>query len=358
MEIIKEIAQQLTKWLVQGILVNGGIITIIYFVFWKFFKNKIKNFRIQLYQRADAAQIKSEIINAIGTTLMGAFFGSIVYFLSTHGYTKVYSDINAHHKFFAYAGFFVLLIVDDTWFYWSHRLLHHPKIYKYVHAVHHKSIDVTPYTSLSFHPLEAFIATFWILPFSFIFPMYLPALGVLQLYGLYDNMKSHLGYEFFPTKFNKSWLRFLSTSTYHNMHHSKFNCNYGVHFRFWDKIMGTEFKEYEQEYNSIKNRANGIVISEIENKTNNSLGSVVVNYRGTSQVNINQNETILESLIRQEILVPYACKKGNCGTCKCQLLKGEVDIKPSRAITQEEINEGKILICQSIPISEKVEIKV
>ncbi len=358
MEIIKELAQQLTKALVQGILANGGIITIIYFIFWKFLKNKIKNFRIQFKQRADAAQIKSEIINAIGSTLMGAFFSCIVYYLSIQGYTKVYTNINDYNNFFAYAGFFVLLFMDDTWFYWSHRLLHHPKIYKYVHSVHHKSIDVTPYTSLSFHPVEAFIATFWILPFSFVFPMYLPALGILQLYGLYDNIKSHLGYEFFPTKFNKSWLRFLSTSTYHNMHHSKFNGNYGVHFRFWDKLMGTEFKEYEQEYDIVKSRANGITNDSISRQNSQAIASVTVNYKGTSQISINKGETILESLIRQNITVPYACKRGNCGTCKCQLVKGEVDTKPSRAITQEEIDNGQILICQSTPKTEAIEIKV
>ena len=358
MEIISALAAQLTKGLLQGILVNGSIITIIYLIFWKFLKTKIKNFRIQINQRADAAQIKSEIINAIGATLMGASFSCIIYFLSEKGYTQVYTNLHDHHPFFAYAGFFILLFLDDTWFYWSHRLLHHPKIYKYVHAVHHKSIDVTPYTSLSFHPLEAFIATFWILPVSFLFPMYLPALAVLQIYGLYDNIKSHLGYEFFPTKFNKSWLGFLSTSTYHNMHHSKFNGNYGVHFRFWDKLMGTEFKDYEQEFDTIKNRANGIITEQETTDYATIIGNIMVNYKGTHQISINNDETILDALIRQEIAVPYACKKGNCGTCKCELTKGDVDTKPSRAITQEEIDKGLILICQSKMVSENIEVKV
>ena len=29
------------------------------------------------------------------------------------------------------------LVVEDTWHYWMHRLLHHHSIYKYVHKVHH-----------------------------------------------------------------------------------------------------------------------------------------------------------------------------------------------------------------------------
>jgi Delta7-sterol 5-desaturase len=358
MEIVKILLEEIAKGFAKGFFMNGAILTVVYLIFWKLFAAKIKNFRIQFKQRADAKQIKREIINSIGASLSGALYGSIVFYLSTKGYTKVYTDINEYNTFFAYSGFFILLIIDDAWFYWTHRLLHHPKIYKYVHAVHHKSIDVTPYTSMSFHVIEPMIASFWIFPVAFIFPMYMPALAVLQVYGLLDNIKSHLGYEFFPKNFNKGWLRFLSSSTYHNMHHSKFNGNYGVHFRFWDKLCGTEFKDYEHQFDIINDRKNGIVTNVEATLEANSIANVVVNYNGTKQVSINENETILESLIRQDIAVPYACKKGNCGTCKCQLIKGKVDTKPSRAITEEEIASGLILICQSKPITENIEIRV
>ena len=144
----------------KGFLMNMTLFTIVYLIFWKLLKNKIKNLRIQFNQRADARQIKQEIINAIFASVAGGAISCIVYYLSTKGCTKVYKDIDDYPTFFAYAGFFVLLIVDDTWFYWTHRLMHHQKIYKYVHVVHHKSIDVTPYTSLSFHPVESIISTF------------------------------------------------------------------------------------------------------------------------------------------------------------------------------------------------------
>jgi Delta7-sterol 5-desaturase len=358
MEIVKILLEEITKGFAKGFFMNGAILTIVYLIFWKLFAVKIKNFRIQFKQRADAKQIKREIINSIGASMSGALFGSIVFYLSTKGYTKVYTDINEHSKFFAYSGFFILLIIDDAWFYWTHRLLHHPKIYKYVHAVHHKSIDVTPYTSMSFHAIEPMIASFWIFPVAFIFPIYMPALAVLQIYGLLDNIKSHLGYEFFPKNFNKGWLRFLSSSTYHNMHHSKFNGNYGVHFRFWDRLCGTEFKDYEQEFDRINQQKSGIFNAEDATLNTASIANVIVNYKGTLQASISTDETILESLIRQDIAVPYACKKGNCGTCKCQLIKGEVDSKPSRAITEDEIASGLILICQSKPITENIEVTV
>jgi sterol desaturase/sphingolipid hydroxylase (fatty acid hydroxylase superfamily) len=41
------------------------------------------------------------------------------------------------------------------------------------------------------------------------------------------------------------------------MHHSKFNGNYGVHFRIWDRLLGTEFKDYEKTFDEIQNRKKG-----------------------------------------------------------------------------------------------------
>jgi Delta7-sterol 5-desaturase len=91
--------------------------------------------------------------------IVGAVFSSVLYFLSGHGYTKVYTDISAHSKWMPILTFVIILLVDNAWFYFVHRLLHHPKLYKYIHAKHHKSIDTTPFTSLSFHWLEPTLTT-------------------------------------------------------------------------------------------------------------------------------------------------------------------------------------------------------
>lgn len=254
MEAIKQILLNLPQGIISGLLLNGTVITLAYFLVWKKFKEKFRNWRIQLNERVDAKQIKRELKNSIFTLLVGATFSSIIIYFSTLGYTKIYTKFSDHHPFFAIFGFFIILLIDDTWFYWCHRLLHHPKIYRFVHLEHHKSIDVNPFTSMSFHVLESLLLTLWILPAAFIMPIYAPVLMLVQLWGLFDNVKAHLGYEFYPAKLNKSWLWFLTSSTHHNMHHSKFNGNYGVHFRIWDKLLGTEFKEYESEYDKIQAR--------------------------------------------------------------------------------------------------------
>lgn len=256
MDFIKHLLSSFPQGFATGLLLNGTLITFAYFLFWKKLKKKLTNWRIQLKQRADSQQIKAELKNAIGTLSVGALFSSIVIYASTLGYTKIYTDFDDYHLAWSLLGFFILLIIDDTWFYWMHRLLHHPRIYKYIHKEHHLSIDVNPYSSLSFHWAEALLLSFWIIPASFILPIYAPVLLVVQLWGALDNIKAHLGYELYPAWWHKSWFRFLTTSTHHNMHHSKFNGNYGVHFRFWDKVCGTEFEDYEATFDEIQMRKN------------------------------------------------------------------------------------------------------
>lgn len=256
METLKQIVIHIPQGVVTGLILNGTLISLAYFLIWKKFKKKLQNRRIQITERVDINQIKREIKNSMYTLLAGATLSSIVIYLSKQGYTKIYTDFNDHHALLACSGFFILLLVDDTWFYWCHRLLHHPKLYRLVHFEHHKSVDVNPFTSMSFHFVEPVLLTLWILPVSFLFPIYAPVLMLVQLWGQLDNLKAHLGYEFYPAKLNKSWFRFLTTSTHHNMHHSKFNGNYGVHFRIWDRLLGTEFKDYEHEYDKIHARKN------------------------------------------------------------------------------------------------------
>jgi Delta7-sterol 5-desaturase len=255
MEALKEILSLFPKNYLQGFLSTGLVVGIAYLVFWKLLKEKIKKWRILQKELVNNAQLLRELKNAIFTLSVGTLFSCIMFYMSTKGYTKLYTDASAYHPIWNFGVFFILLLIDDAWFYWCHRLMHHPRLYKYIHAEHHKSVDVNPVTSLSFHFIEPTILTLWIIPMSFIVPIYVPVLGAVQLWGLLDNIKSHLGYEFFPKTFNKSWLRFLTTSTYHNMHHTKFNGNYGVHFRIWDRLFGTEFKEYEANYDAIKERS-------------------------------------------------------------------------------------------------------
>lgn len=69
-----------------------------------------------------------------------------------------------------------------------------------------------------------------------------------------------------------------------------------------------------------------------------------------------KNETVLNGALRHGLDFPHSCKVGGCGACKCQLVSGAVRelTDKSYLLTQEELDAGFILGCQSIPRSDVV----
>ena len=62
----------------------------------------------------------------------------------------------------------------------------------------------------------------------------------------------HLGFEIYPKGFHKHWLgKWINTSVAHNLHHKKFDGNYGLYLLFWDRIMGTLRKDYDDTFESV-----------------------------------------------------------------------------------------------------------
>ncbi len=65
-------------------------------------------------------------------------------------------------------------------------------------------------------------------------------------------------------------------------------------------------------------------------------------------------ENILDAGISNGMELPYSCKAGVCSTCKCKLVKGEVDMDLKHGLEPREIENGYILSCQAHPISDEV----
>jgi len=63
---------------------------------------------------------------------------------------------------------------------------------------------------------------------------------------------------------------------------------------------------------------------------------------------------ILDEALKNAADLPYACKGGVCATCIAKLIKGDVNMLLSYGLEQEQIDEGYILTCQSLPISDEV----
>jgi sterol desaturase/sphingolipid hydroxylase (fatty acid hydroxylase superfamily) len=168
----------------------------------------------------------------------------------------IYTQISAHGRlYFVFTVIFDVLLFD-LWFYVSHRfLLHQPLIYRYVHIVHHRSVDPTPFARNAVHPLESiFNGIFHVLP-VFIMPHHpLAILISTQLKGLVG-IVGHLGYETFWSGFTRHWLgKYFVTPVHHHLHHAK---NVGTNFSFlinYDLLLGTQNRDYHDTFEATVNR--------------------------------------------------------------------------------------------------------
>lgn len=180
-------------------------------------------------------------------------------------YTLRYKDIDAHGWGYWCVSVVLMIFLHDTYFYWTHRAMHHPKLFRFFHAVHHQSRNPSPWAAFAFHPLEAIVETGIIFPISFLIPYHTSALAVFLLFMTGYNVYGHLGYELYPKSFASSKIgKWVNTSVSHNQHHEKFNGNYGLYFLFWDRWMKTLRKDYTKAY--LKNKTLALSLISKTNK--------------------------------------------------------------------------------------------
>jgi sterol desaturase/sphingolipid hydroxylase (fatty acid hydroxylase superfamily) len=222
-----------------------------YLILWVMFRKYFFKYRVQQITKHTPAHFVHDIIESVFSTLAFVLLSMVQVKLAEKGVIKLYDNFSDYPWYYLPMAIASWLVFEDTWFYWIHRLMHHKYVYKWVHASHHVSVDSTPFTQNAFNFIEGLLLPLGgILP-TFIFPSWGPAYFVFLIFGGTANMIAHSGYEFYP-----KWMLFWkTTSTHHNMHHQYFDGNYGTHFTFWDKIMGTEFKDYEERFLEIKERA-------------------------------------------------------------------------------------------------------
>ena len=129
----------------------------------------------------------------------------------------------------------VVPVIHEFHFYCIHRLIHTPFLYKWVHSVHHNSVNPSPWSSLSMHPVEHllyFSTTFYHL----IIPSH-PLIALYQLhYAGFGAIPGHIGFD----KIEISQERTIDSHAYiHYLHHKYFEVNYGDGLIPIDKWTGT-----------------------------------------------------------------------------------------------------------------------
>jgi ferredoxin-NADP reductase len=69
----------------------------------------------------------------------------------------------------------------------------------------------------------------------------------------------------------------------------------------------------------------------------------------TTVVGYKPGDTLLETARRGGLRPPFSCEAGNCATCMAMLKEGSVTMRANNALSPEEVEEGWVLTCQSLP---------
>lgn len=233
-----------------------GIILLRYFlvaggVYWFFYSPLSKSFANPSlhYQPPSWSSIQHDI--KLSVLSAGIFALAAAFVMSGYGWgiTRLYSQSQQYGLWYLGLSYGIVLVLQDTYFYFTHRLFHHPWLFRWLHQGHHQSRYPTPWTSFAFDPLEAFIQSLFLVGIVFVIPLhFITLIAVLTTMTVWAVL-NHLGLDRLPLSFPHHWLgRWFIGPAHHSIHHLKYTVHYGLYFTFWDKLLGTQDSNYEKTF--------------------------------------------------------------------------------------------------------------
>jgi Delta7-sterol 5-desaturase len=217
---------------------------------WLSNQKQLKRYKIQakVERKIPSREIAYTMINL----LIFAAIGWITDFLEHMAYLRLYdTSPNTPLEFIYFlASFLLALGMHDIYFYTTHRLLHFPFLFQYVHHIHHRSHYATPWSAFSFHPIEGVLLigivplVLLLLPLhSFVAAGFVGFLMLVSVYG-------HNGHEYRASK--HPIFNIFQTAIHHDIHHRKVHSNFGIYLTLWDNLFSTADAKTEDEINAFK----------------------------------------------------------------------------------------------------------
>ncbi len=229
---------QLTAIIWARYFVVAGIF---YWLLWVRPASKVSARRLAP-QKPSADIVRHEVLMSLASSAIYALPGAYVLEAWKGGGTAIYSSIDGLAGWaYVPVSILIYLLIHDAYFYWTHRWMHHPKLFKAMHLTHHRSRQPTPWAAFSFHPWEAIISA-WLLPVvAFFIPIHVGAVMFLLIFMTYCSVANHAGWEILPRFVTEGPVgKLLISASHHNVHHTNYSANYGLYFRFWDQAFGTD----------------------------------------------------------------------------------------------------------------------
>ncbi|RYD73612.1 MAG: fatty acid hydroxylase family protein, partial [Verrucomicrobiaceae bacterium] len=207
-----------------------------------------------------SSEVRREFAYSLLALLIFGLSGAFTVEAARHGYTQLYWKISQHGWPWFWMSIGATILLHDTWFYWTHRLMHQKRLFPYFHRVHHLSHNPSPWAAYSFDPLESAVHAAVFPIAAMVMPLHPFAFAIFMFWQITYNVLGHAGYEIYPRWIMDTWLgRILNTPTNHIMHHEKMRGNYGLYFNVWDRLMGTNHRDYEDRFREVTSRPRDVL---------------------------------------------------------------------------------------------------
>ena len=191
--------------------------------------------RIQMQSRMDLSYLNNHVplvVFNVLTLMLFVFIG--LYFF--HDYVINTDQISAYKIIIQ---LFVILLFDDTFFYFLHRIMHENKfIYKTIHKIHHRANTPVAIDYLYVHPLEWMSG--FIGPFIGIILLGGVSIYTFWLYLFVRNFHEIAIHSGIKSSFISKIFPFYGTNEHHDLHHAKRDGNYASTFTFFDLVFKTK----------------------------------------------------------------------------------------------------------------------
>ncbi len=189
--------------------------------------------------------MRDDIRLSVISTIVFALATAAVMMIQERGMTRLYGQVQDYPWWYLAVSYIAVLVLQDAWFYATHRLLHRPALFAWFHRGHHRSRQPTPWTSFAFDPLEAVLQALFLVAIVLVMPLhFITLMAVLTTMTVWA-IVNHLGPDHLPLGFPHHWLgRWLIGPAHHSLHHRRHGVNFGLYFTFWDRLLGTEDPSY------------------------------------------------------------------------------------------------------------------
>ena len=232
-------------------VISAALMSIVTWVFWRnYFRRRKIQSRI-----ATRADYRREVLASMRTSVIFAIAGTGLYLCAVNGVLTVYTDFTVRGLTYFVVTTLAMIVGQDAYFYWSHRAMHHPRLFKHFHRTHHKSHTPTPWAAYAFDAPEALVHVLFVPLWVAMVPMHDLAIYLFVTWQIVRNVIGHAGVEVFPVSGQPSRLfGWFNSTTHHDLHHQYAHTNFSLYFTWWDRFMGTEHPHYQARVAEIANR--------------------------------------------------------------------------------------------------------